>query len=124
MTEVAKGGNGAAAGLLDDVLKRRKQVVLSDGSSVWIEKWTLVKQVELMSFIGKLEKLPVVVEASLIPEDRPKLANMENDDVLLVALAANQFNRTKEFVKNFKALAEDAAQTVESVPKGAPSKAS
>ncbi|HEV3029632.1 MAG TPA: hypothetical protein VG457_18790, partial [Planctomycetota bacterium] len=60
MTEVAKGGNGAAAGLLEAVLKRRREVVLSDGSSVWIEKWALAKHLELLSMVGKMDKVTIL----------------------------------------------------------------
>lgn len=91
---------------LEAIEKEHEIVEISGGRTVVVQEWAFAKVPEMVSILGVWDKLPILVEHSVRPQDRDKIAGLGNKDLVKLGEAVYRINVTADFLKNCSALAE------------------
>lgn len=88
---------------------RRRDVVLDDGSTVVVEKWSVAKfQVLIGKAVGSWEHIPEIARESVIEKDRERVGKMDpvddRPDLVAISTAALELNVTPSMLKNLPSL--------------------
>jgi hypothetical protein len=96
---------GDALGKVPDALKNRvRDVALSDGGSVRLVKWSLLKFIDLVDLIGNPKEWERLCTESVRAEDRERIKDLPAEDILAIATAAKDMNLTEGALKNVGSL--------------------
>lgn len=98
-----------AMGKIPDALKGRvRDITLSDGSTVRLVKWSLLKFIELADLIMNPKEWGRIAEESVRPEDRERVKDLPAEDMIAIAAAAKEMNLSGDALKNVASLLETA----------------
>ena len=92
---------------------RQRTITLANGQTVVVEKWGWAKLQELFKLCGSLENVPKIAEQSVRPEDREKLKDATDADLLEIAAVSTELNMSGQVAKNVGTLAKAWAQLSE-----------
>jgi hypothetical protein len=85
------------------IVKRRVDVVLSDGTVMTVHKWSWPKYQKLWSLVGNTTQALTIAQESVAEADRQKVETLDPDDIASLAVAATDLNITETTRKNLKA---------------------
>ncbi len=100
--------------------KRRREVTLSDGSTIFVEKWSNEKFAALLPFQASMDKIPMIAEQSVAEADREKVRALDLGDQMAITNAAFELNITESVLKNFPAFMKNQARFVEATKRIVP----
>jgi len=101
--------------------ERRRDVELKDGSVVRLERWALGKYGRLsIQAIHEGYERETAIE-SVIPEDRPKVEKLGDQDIATIVEAAVRFNYDKDRLKKEVRLFNARAAVIEAMKEPGPS---
>jgi hypothetical protein len=108
--------NEQGLGKMPEALKTRvRDVELSDGSTIRVEKWSWLKFRDLLPKVDGAGHAMEIAEKSVREADRARLANLDPEDVLAVAKAAIDLNMTPGLLKNLGSLVQAGQGLLEAV---------
>jgi hypothetical protein len=86
------------------IARRQADVVISDGSTVKVFKWSWAKFQKLITLVGNLSEAKTLAIESVAESDRAKVEELEGEDILAISTAASDLNATPAALKNLQAL--------------------
>jgi len=93
--------------------KRRADVVLSDGSTITVHKWSWLKFQALIPLVGLLGSSLKLATESVEEKDRERVSKMDGDDILAISIAATNLNLTPGVLGNLETLLRHQARVEE-----------
>lgn len=111
--------SGGALGRTPEALKARvRDVELSDGTTIRVEKWSWLKFKDMVGLVGAPGKALEIAEKSVPEKDVDRVRAMDPEDILAVAQGAIELNMTSAVLKNLSGLLQSGKGLLEAIEAG------